>query len=74
MGTKVSAHALTRERLRTGSVSNKDDLLNASLHPLPGHVWTVPARGDNGTWQSDEEAAQEEDDVDESLSMSLLER
>ena len=70
MGTKVSAHALTRERLRTGSVSNKDsdDLLNESLHPLPGHVWTVPARD---TWTSDDN---DDDDVNESLSMSLLER
>ena len=70
MGTKVSAHALTRERLRTGPVSNKDsdDLLNESLHPLPGHVWTVPARD---TWTSDDN---DDDDVNESLSMSLLER
>ena len=56
MGTKVSAHALTRERLRTVSALDRDDLLNSSLH------CTVSAPGTD------------DDDVNESLSMSLLER
>ena len=56
MGTKVSAHALTRERLRTVSAMDRDDLLNSSLH------CTISAP------VTDDEV------VNESLSMSLLEQ
>ena len=64
MGTKVSAHALTRERLR--SVTSKEQEEGGLL--CQGHppVWTVPAPAP--------ELHADTEDVDESLSMSLLER
>ena len=63
MGTKVSAHALTRERMRTVTGS-KEDLLTSSSPLLSRHpAWTVPGPASDCS-----------DDVNESLSMSLLER
>ena len=63
MGTKVSAHALTRERLRSVTSKEQEEGLLCQGHPP---VWTVPAPAPE--LQADTE------DVDESLSMSLLER
>ena len=67
MGTKVSAHALTRERLRTVTSKDRDDLFNSSLHPPSSGICTISA-------PISDHSDDNEEDVNESLSMSLLER
>ena len=73
MGTKVSAHALNRERLRT--ITKKEDLgptQTESQHPpmLSSNTLVRPPAWPVAAPSSDSE----DPDVNESLSMSLLER
>ena len=75
MGTKVSAHALVRERLRTVT-GTKEDLVvvpsssSCSSPLLSRHpAWTVP-----GPPSDCSDNILDTEDVNESLSMSLLER
>ena len=74
MGTKVSAHALNRERLRT--ITKKEDLIptqtDSHSHPM---LCTSNASVRPPAWPVTAPSSDSEDaDVNESLSMSLLER
>ena len=70
MGTKVSAHALVRERLRTVTGPKEELVLPSSSPLLSRHpAWTVP-----GPPSDCSENILDTEDVNESLSMSLLER
>eukprot|EP00090_Calanus_glacialis_P008265 TRINITY_DN16572_c0_g1_i1.p1 TRINITY_DN16572_c0_g1~~TRINITY_DN16572_c0_g1_i1.p1 ORF type:complete len:1084 (+),score=127.32 TRINITY_DN16572_c0_g1_i1:55-3306(+) len=71
MGTKVSAHALNRERLRT--ITKKEDLIPDSHNPPMLSTTNTSVRPP--AWPVTAPSSDSEDpDVNESLSMSLLER
>jgi hypothetical protein len=71
MGTKVSAHALNRERLRT--ITKKEDLIPDSHNPPMLSTTNTSVRPP--AWPVTTPSSDSEDpDVNESLSMSLLER